>query len=130
MRTGLTVQTFYGHLNAIKDAVFSIGGHYIASCDSDGILKAWDIRMVQELMQVDLGDAIALSVAFDKNAKYIAVGCSDADIRIVSMATGEKSGEIVSTLKGHEDAVNGVVFNHDNNALFSASSDGTIRVWK
>jgi WD40 repeat protein len=50
MRTGLTVQTFYGHLNAIKDAVFSIGGHYIASCDSDGILKAWDIRMVQELM--------------------------------------------------------------------------------
>lgn len=90
MRTGLTVQTFYGHLNAIKDAVFSIGGHFIASCDSDGILKAWDIRMVQELMQVDLGDAIALSVAFDKNAKYIAVGCSDADIRVVSMATDDR----------------------------------------
>jgi len=26
MRTGLTVQTFYGHLNAINDAIFSIGG--------------------------------------------------------------------------------------------------------
>lgn len=81
-------------------------------------------------MQVDLGDAIALSVAFDKNAKHIAVGCSDADIRIVSMSSDDKKGEIVSTLKGHEDAVNGVVFNHENNALFSASSDGTIRVWK
>lgn len=46
MRTGLTVQTFYGHLNAIKDAQFSVGGHYIASSDSDGVLKAWDIRMV------------------------------------------------------------------------------------
>lgn len=129
MRTGLTVQTFYGHLNAIKDAVFSVGGHYIASCDSDGILKAWDIRMVQELMQVDAGDAIAVSVAFDRNAKYIAVGCSDAEIRIVNMQ-GDKQGEISSILKGHEDSVNGVVFNHDNNALYSVSSDGTIRTWK
>lgn len=111
MRTGLTVQTFYGHLNAIKDAVFSAGGHLIASCDSDGILKAWDIRMVQELMQVDCGDSIALSVAFDRNAKYIAVGCSDAEIRIVNAQTGEKQGEIVASLKGHEDAVNGVSFN-------------------
>jgi len=85
MRTGLTVQTFYGHLNAIKDATFSVGGHYIASCDSDGILMAWDIRNVQQLMQVDTGDAIAISTAFDRNAKYIAVGCSDAEIRMVSM---------------------------------------------
>jgi WD40 repeat protein len=129
MRTGLTVQTFYGHLNAIKDAVFSIGGHYIASCDSDGILKAWDIRMVQELMQVDTGDSIALSVAFDRNAKYIAVGCSDAEIRIVNMQ-GDKQGEITNIIKGHEDAVNGVTYNHDNNALYSVSTDGTIRIWK
>ena len=85
MRKALTVQTFYGHLNAVKDAVFSVGGHYIASCDSDGIVKVWDIRTVQELMTVDTGDAIALSVAFDKNAKYLAVGSSDADIRIISM---------------------------------------------
>jgi hypothetical protein len=34
-------------------------------------------------MTVDTGDAIALSVAFDKNAKYLAVGSSDADIRII-----------------------------------------------
>jgi WD40 repeat protein len=85
--------------------------------------------MVQELMQVDLGDTIALSVSFDRNARYIAVGCSDADIRIVQMG-GEKKGEIVSTLKGHDDSVNGVTFNHDNNALYSVSSDGTIRIWK
>lgn len=129
MRTGLTVQTFFGHLNAVKDAVFSVGGHYIASCDSDGLLKSWDIRMVQQVMQVDCGDAIALSVAFDRNARYIAVGCSDADIRIVQMA-GDKQGDIIATLKGHEDAVNGVTYNHDNNALYSVSTDGQIRIWK
>ncbi len=80
-------------------------------------------------MQVDTGDAIAISTAFDRNSKYIAVGCSDAEIRIVNMQ-GDKQGEITSVLKGHDDAVNGVVFNHDNNALYSVSSDGTIRNWK
>ncbi len=85
--------------------------------------------MVQEIMQVDTGDAIALSVAFDRNSRYIAVGSSDADIRMIQMQ-GDKQGEIVSVLKGHDDAVNTVTFNHDNNALYSASTDGTIRVWK
>jgi WD40 repeat protein len=56
----------------------------------------------------------------------VAVGCSDAEIKMVSI---DKS-EVVSVLKAHEDAVNGVVINHDNNALYSISSDGTIRVWK
>jgi sperm-associated antigen 16 protein len=129
MRAALTVQTFYAHLNAVKDAAFSVAGNYIASCDSDGILKVWDIRNVQQLMQVDTGDAIAISVAFDRNSKYIAVGSSDAEIRIISMQ-GDKQGEISALLKGHDDAVNGVAFNHDNNALYSVSTDGTIRTWK
>ena len=82
--------------------------------------------MVQELCQVDTGDAIALSVAFDKNSKLVAVGCSDSDIKMVSV----EKGEIVSTLKAHEDSVNGVVVNQDNTALYSIGSDGTIRTWK
>lgn len=46
MRTGLTVQTFYGHLNTVNDCGFSIGGQYVASVDADGIVKLWDIRQV------------------------------------------------------------------------------------
>ena len=82
--------------------------------------------MVRELIQVDTGDAIALSVAFDRNSKLVAVGCSDAEVKIVNA----EKGEIASICKAHEDAVNGVVFNQENNALFSSSSDGTIRIWK
>lgn len=85
MRSGLTVQTFYGHLNTINDAAFSIGGQYVATADSDGIVKIWDIRMVQELMSVDVGDSIAHCVAFDKKTKTLAVGCSDGEVRIVNM---------------------------------------------
>ena len=105
------MQTFYGHLNAINDCGFSIGGQYIASCDSDAIVKVWDIRMVQEVMQVDTGDregkTFAMSTCFDKNSRVLAVGLSDSDIKIVNI----EKGEIVSTLKAHEDSVNGVVIN-------------------
>jgi len=48
-----------------------------------------------------------LSVAFDKNTKLVAVGCSDAEIKMINI----EKGEIVGVLKSHEDAVNGVVIN-------------------
>lgn len=82
--------------------------------------------MVQELITVDVGDSIALSVAFDKNSKLVAVGCSDAEIKMVSV----DKGEVVGALKSHEDSVNGVVINQDNSALYSIGHDGTIRIWK
>ena len=126
MRSGLTVQTFYGHLNTINDAVFSIGGQYVSTCDSDGIVKIWDIRMVQELLTVDVGDTIAHCLAFDKKTKMLAVGCSDAEIRMINM----DKQQITNQLKGHEDAVNSIYVNHDNHYLYSAANDGTIRTWK
>lgn len=67
-----------------------------------------------------------MSCCFDKNSKSVAVGLSDADIKMVNI----EKGEIVSTLKAHDDSVNGVVINQENSTLYSISSDGTIRVWK
>ncbi len=82
--------------------------------------------MVQELMNIDTGDAIAHTLAFDKGTKSLAVGCSNADIKIINI----DKGEISSVLKGHEDAVTQIYINHDNSALYSTSNDGTIRIWK
>lgn len=47
IRSGLCVQTFYGHLNSVNHCVFSLKGDSIASCDADGIVKMWDVRMVK-----------------------------------------------------------------------------------
>lgn len=65
-------------------------------------------------------------MAFDKNTKNVLVGCSDAEIKVVGM----DKGEVSNTLKSHEDAVNGLVVNQDNNCIYSVSSDGSIRIWK
>jgi len=82
--------------------------------------------MVQEVLQIDTGDTIAHSVSFDKTNNVIAVGCADGSIRIINI----EKGEIVNTLKGHDESVNSVVINQDNSVLYSASSDGTVRVWR
>lgn len=76
-------------MNTVNDTQFSIGGQYIASCDSDGILKVWDIRMVQEVLAVDTGDAIAHCCHFDKTGKNVYLGCSDGEVKVVNIEKAE-----------------------------------------
>jgi len=38
----------------------------LASCDSDGIVKVWDVRMVKGRSQFDAGPYSCNSVAIDK----------------------------------------------------------------
>jgi len=55
MKTSLCVQTFYGHNNALNDVCFNMMGDKLASCDADGIIKIWDVRMVKEKATYDSG---------------------------------------------------------------------------
>jgi WD40 repeat protein len=82
--------------------------------------------MVQELLSIDTGDAIAHCLSFDKDTKSIAVGCSDALIKIINI----EKGEITSQLKGHDDAVNSLYINHNNSSMYSCGNDGKIVIWK
>ena len=77
-------------------------------------------------MTIDTGDAIAHSLCFDKSSKFLAVGCSDSEIKMINL----EKGEISSILKGHDDAVNSLYINQDNSCLYSGSNDGTVRIWK
>ena len=113
-------------MNTINDAVFSIGGQYVSTCDSDGIVKVWDIRMVQELMTLDMGDTIAHCCAFDKKTKLLTVGCSDGEVRVINIDKQVISNQV----KAHEDAINAIYINHDNQQMYTASNDGTVRTWK
>jgi len=85
MRTGLCVQTLYGHLNSINKVRFSTSGDSLASCDADGIVKIWDVRNVKESNQFDTGPYSANSVSFDKSGTNLAVASDEGLIKIFSL---------------------------------------------
>ena len=49
IRTGLTIQTFYGHMNSVNEVIFNFRGDVVGSCDGNGIVKQWDIINVKEM---------------------------------------------------------------------------------
>jgi WD40 repeat protein len=111
-------------VNTVK---FSLRGDMIVSGDCDGINKIWDIRMVKEFVQFDSGLSSSNCAIFDKSGKRVLVGNEDATIKIFSLESRDKVGE----LKGHEDAVLDLCFDNNKEPLLvSASSDCSFRIWQ
>lgn len=63
---------------------------------------------------------------FDKTGKTVVIGSSDGLMKTIDI----EKAEIIGTMKGHDDSVNEVIVNQDNNFVYSISSDGTLKQWK
>ena len=97
------------------------------SCDSDGITKVWDIRMVKEVHSFDSGLNSANSAIFDKSSTMVFVASDDSTIKVFNTVSGEKEAE----LKGHEDSVLDLCWdNAKDGYLISAGSDCSFRLWR
>ncbi|KAJ3212750.1 Sperm-associated antigen 16 protein [Entophlyctis luteolus] len=57
-------------------------GDVVASCDSDGIVKFWDIRNVSELETIDFGPHSANKVALDPAGNTLAVASNDGSVKL------------------------------------------------
>ncbi|KAI5622263.1 sperm-associated antigen 16 protein [Silurus asotus] len=123
-RTGLCAQTFYGHRYSCNSATINAMGDTIASCDSYGIVKLWDVRSILDMATVDTGPHPSNQVAFSPNGHVLAVASNNHDVKLVEVASLN-----VSSLLGHNDAVQSVVFDHKGEHLFSAGHDGDIFIW-
>ncbi|XP_076130199.1 sperm-associated antigen 16 protein [Alosa pseudoharengus] len=124
VRTGLCAQTLYGHQHSCNHAVFNSLGDTIASCDSYGVVKLWDVRKVSAMLSVDTGPHPSNQVTFSPCGRSLAVASNDSTVKLVDLASSQ-----VTSLTGHEDAVQCVIFDHKGNILMSAGSDGSILVW-
>jgi sperm-associated antigen 16 protein len=104
----------------------AVQGDKIVTSDCDGITKVWDIRMVKEEIQFDSGLSSANSAIFDKSGSNVFVASEDHTIKVFSLATGNKEGE----LKGHEDVVLDLTWDIGKEGyLISAGSDCSFRIW-
>ncbi len=55
----------------------------------------------------------------------VAIGSDQPNILLYSTISGEE----MASLKGHSSRVKGLALSPDHNLLFSASSDGSVKVW-
>ncbi|XP_053492872.1 sperm-associated antigen 16 protein-like isoform X2 [Ictalurus furcatus] len=124
MRTGLCGQTFYGHRHSCNSATINALGDTIASCDSYGIVKLWDIRTISAMMTVATGPHPCNQVAFSPNGQVLAVASNNHEVKLVDVASSH-----VSSLLGHNDTVQSVIFDHKGENLLSAGYNGEILIW-
>ncbi|XP_033864710.3 sperm-associated antigen 16 protein-like [Acipenser ruthenus] len=123
-RTGLCAQTFYGHLHSCNHATFNLTGDTVVSCDSYGVVKLWDVRKVAAMLTVDTGPHPSNCATFDLSGRLVAIASNDGAVKLLDLASGQ-----VSSLLGHEDAVQSVIYDCKGEFLLSGSSDGTVQIW-
>lgn len=95
---------------------------------SSRVVTVWEVDSLQKLQ--DLGVPIGTSgftcVALSSDARFVAAGTADEKVILWERASERPP----LTLQGHRDFVQAVSFSADDLFLGSASSDGTIRIWK
>ncbi|WAR05260.1 SPG16-like protein [Mya arenaria] len=123
-RTGLCAQSFYGHMHSVNFATFNLRGDTVASCDSYGTVKLWDVRQGAPMVSVDCGPHPANRVAFDPAGQVLSVASNDSTVKMYEVANGR-----ISSLVGHEDAVQCLIFDRSGEYMVSGGSDCTIRIW-
>lgn len=123
-RTGLCAQSFYGHMHSVNHCTFNLKGDTVASCDSYGNVKLWDVRTVAPMASVDCGPHPANRLAFDPSGAVLAIASNDSSIKMYEVSNGQ-----MTSLVGHEDAVQCLVFDRLGEFLVSGGSDLTVRIW-
>uniref|UniRef100_U3KEQ3 Sperm associated antigen 16 n=1 Tax=Ficedula albicollis TaxID=59894 RepID=U3KEQ3_FICAL len=140
VRTGLRVYTFQGHVHPCNHATFNkkgaerphvdnlpdkhgVLGDTIASCDSSGVMKLWDMRKLLPILSIDAGPHPANQVSFHRSGGLVALASSEGSVKVLCLAVGQ-----LSILRGPGVEVRCVRF-HSQEHLLSAGADGRVCVW-
>jgi WD40 repeat protein len=120
---------------SVKSLAFNGLGDRLAVGGSDGQLAAISREMsVAKMLLVvnrpqspEPHDPISIeSLAFSTDDQFVAIGGSDGEVDYANIQATQP--EIITRFTGHSNAVFGLC--SDQRSLVSASSDGTLRLWK
>ena len=128
---GAPLQTAAGPNGGVYGVAFSPSGTRLASADSDGTVRLWDLiadRPVGAPLHASGHDG-ARAVAFSRDGRLLASAGGDGTVRLWNPATGQPVGAPLQTGSGPAGGVYGVAFSPDGTRLASAGSDGTVRLW-
>jgi WD40 repeat protein/serine/threonine protein kinase len=103
---------------------FSPDGKLLATGDFTGKVEVRNRESGEVLHAIEVGKEVH-TVAFAPSGEQLAVGGSDPLVHLFEV----KSGDEISTLKGHTDAVLSVAYSRDGELLISSGYDNTARIW-
>jgi len=125
-----------------RDLVFSPDGRFLAVArtkdlnvtnvdDLEYSIEFWDVSTGQSVSEITLPKPPAdilpyvSSMAFSPDGGLLAAGAADNTVLIWEVSTGN----LLTSLNGHDDVVKMLAFSPDRTLLISGSLDGTVRLW-
>ena len=120
--SGELLQSYTGALGAITRIRFSPDGRRLAGAARGTNMLLWDTE--HGTLQTALQTGPNVVFAFASDGAELVTGSSDGMVRIWSVA----SARVVTSLGGHEKAVNAIAVLPDGR-LVTGSSDDTARIW-
>jgi len=121
----LTKSVFSEAFGGILAVAFSPNGQFLATGDTNGEIRLYQISDGQPLLICQGHTNWVLSLAFSSDSNILASSSTDYTVKLWDVSTGQ----CLQTLREHDNEVWSVVFSPDGGQLASGSDDQTVRLW-
>ncbi|KAI5816766.1 WD40-repeat-containing domain protein [Pyronema omphalodes] len=146
----------YSHTASCTAGVWTKSGNFLCTVSEDGSFYAWDVATGQSVVALTADDQRfnidggLYSVACSPSGAVAAVGGATGEIRVVGLPTttdggkrtagrpmasgggstgGGQAGQIIASIKAHEESVESLAFHPSTPLLASGSVDGKIALY-
>jgi WD40 repeat protein len=115
-----------GHAAGISAVVFSPNGKWIASGDTKGSVRLWDVARQSEIHSLTGHTDSISALAFSPDSRRLASASHDHTVRVWDT----ESGRATLTYSGHSGPLTCVAFHPAGHSLASGEANGSVHLWQ
>lgn len=125
MQTGDRMESLLANGSSVTDLRWSIDGGRLIADSEDGSIRSWNSQTWEP--EIDLDGQMIAGRARDMNpdSDRVAIVNSSQTVSLHDVETGD----IIFTLRGHDDEIDLLSFTPDGRRLVANHPDGTMRIW-